>query len=115
MKALLLPPVAQRRSSTQGSTDNIVLSGLTFNKPNTAFSILGVPTSYVVEIEGNMAFPKISGHLSWGGLKGIPLLLENDKLELIGFEGTLNQVEGYTSMIGKADKIKLNGVDIGLG
>lgn len=100
-----------------GTTDNIVLSGSNYKEPNTEFSISGTPISYVVEVEDDrMAFPGISGHLSWSGLKKeVPLLLENDKLELIGFEGTVNQVEGYASVTGKAEKIKLNGVDITLG
>lgn len=99
-----------------GHTNLIELNGMKFNRTGMEFLIVGTPVSYTLNNirENKISFSKASGSLSWSGLKGVPPLLKNDELELVGFEGVIEQKEGPVTIHGKVDRIRLNGVDIRL-
>lgn len=104
------------RLKVSGSTNRIELNEMTYNMTDIRFSIIGTPVSYTLKDvkKDRIVFQKISGSLSWSGLKGVPPLLRDDRLELIEFDGIIIQENDYVSITGKVGKIRLNGVDIGL-
>jgi hypothetical protein len=57
-------------------------------------------------------FSYLSGLLKCSQLTGGNLLLNNDQLELVNFNGYIRQVNNSVTIGGSVDKMILNGVDI---
>lgn len=99
-----------------GKASQLGLNDLSFNTTTTDFLIIGTPVAFDLNdlSVDTIAFSDISGSLSWGGLKGIPPLLADDKLELFGFQGSIKMFNGKIMIDGLVSKMRLNGVNIGI-
>ncbi|MBL7170365.1 MAG: hypothetical protein ISS48_05095 [Candidatus Aenigmarchaeota archaeon] len=97
-----------------GKTDSLKLNSMEITKPDIDFLIVGEPVSYEIEnIEKDkLVFSSISGSLKCSQLTGGTLMLSNDQLELINFDGSIKQGEGSVTISGQVDKMRLNGVEI---
>jgi hypothetical protein len=97
-----------------GNTDNLKLNDMTINKPDIDFLTVGRPIDYDLgNIEKDeLMFSYLSGLLKCSQLTGGNLLLNNDQLELVNFNGYIRQVNNSVTIGGSVDKMILNGVDI---
>lgn len=105
---------ASGRIQISGKTSQLTLSGLSFNSSSTDFIIVGTPTGFSLEdvSKSSVAFPSITGSLSWAGLKGVPPLLVGDRLELFDFQGDITMADNKVEITGFVSRMKLNGVSI---
>jgi len=97
-----------------GKTSSLRLGSMEVTNPNMDFLIAGEPIRYELKnIKKNkMIFPYLSGSLRCSQLTGGNLMLSNDQLELVNFEGMMMQESGSVTISGQVDKMVLNGVDI---
>jgi len=99
-----------------GESSSVEINGIAFSpqskKDKIDFSLTGTPTSFSLNnIEKDtMTFSGISGSLKF---KDWPsLALENDKLSIQKFKGTITLGEDTLMIIGKVERASLNGVDL---
>ena len=101
-----------------GESLSIEVNGIIFspqsNKEKIEFSLTGTPTKFSLNnIERDtMTFSGISGTLKFKDWS--PLALENDKLSIQKFKGTISLSEDTLVITGKIEKASLNGVDLSL-
>jgi len=104
------------RIKIEGKTTQLSLNDMSFNTTSTDFTIVGIPIEFQLnDVQENlMTFQTVSGSLSWGGLKGVPPLLANDRLELMDFQGLIIMDKNKISITGLVSQMSLNGVNIGI-
>jgi len=101
-----------------GESSSVEVNGIVLSpqskKDKIDFSLTGTPTSFSLNnIEKDtMTFSGISGTLKFKDWS--PLALENDKLIIQKFKGTITLDEDTLMIIGKVEKASLNGVDLSL-
>ena len=97
-----------------GKTNSLKLNSMEITKPDIDFLIVGEPISYDIKSikKDKFIFSSISGSLKCSQLTGGRLMLSNDHLELINFDGKIKQEDGSVIISGQVDKMRLNGVDI---
>lgn len=97
-----------------GKTNEIWVGDLGLNGTDTEVLLIGNPVEYSIKnIEKNtLVLQEISGKISWTGIK-VPPILNKDKLEVYGFEGSIQQKDGLIFIDGYVDYIKLNNIPIG--
>lgn len=97
-----------------GKTNRLWLNDIGFSKEGTDFIVVGVPDTYILlNIKKDaLVFPQISGRLTATGM-GTISFFPNDKLELYGFEGKIEQKNDLVYITGTISYMKLNNVYIG--
>ncbi len=98
----------------EGKTNSLKLNDMEISNPNIDFLIVGDPITYEIEnIEKDkLLFSYLAGSLKCSQLTGGSLMLNNDQLELINFEGSIKQSNQSVIISGQVDRMVLNGVDI---
>jgi len=97
-----------------GKTSFIKLNQMEINNPNIDVLIVGSPISYEVDDvkKDKISFSSVSGSLKCSQLTGGDLMMRNDQLELLNFDGNIKQENYSITITGQVDKMRLNGVDI---
>jgi len=106
----------QGKLELSGSSDLIEVNNIVLSSDDgpIKFDVIGIPVSYNINgiTKNSMKFSDIIGLIKIGTWK--PLSLQEDKLEIEYFDGSLNLDEDVLSIDGRAYKAKLNNVDLSL-
>ncbi len=106
----------QGKLELSGSSDLVEVNNIVLSSDNgpIKFDVVGIPVSYNINgiTKNSMKFSDIVGLIKLG--TWAPLSLQNDKLEIEYFDGSLNLDEDVLSVDGRAYKAKLNNVDLSL-